>query len=59
MLTDEQFTEKLREYLAQWSEGHEPIVPIMYNNLEDKIIEREKTLELPCYEKLDKTGLNV
>ena len=45
--TDGEFEEGLRSYLAQFSEGHEPTVPLMINT--DGTIDREKTLGLACY----------
>jgi hypothetical protein len=45
--TDAEFENKLRSYLAQFSEGHEPAVPLMINT--DGTIDREKTLGLACY----------
>jgi hypothetical protein len=37
----------LTAYLAQFSEGAEPIVPVHYDC--DGSINREKTLALPCF----------
>jgi len=45
--TDEQFEQELKAYLAQFSEGLEPAVPLMMNT--DGTINREKTLGLACY----------
>lgn len=46
-MNDIEFENKLRLYLAQFSEGQEPMVPLMLE--EDGIINREKTLGLVCY----------
>jgi hypothetical protein len=45
--TDNEFIAALTSYLAQFSEGHEPIVPFFKN--EDGSINRNRTLALPCY----------
>lgn len=46
-MTEAEFVAKLTAYLAQFSEGHEPTVPLFKNH--DGSIDREKTLALPCY----------
>jgi len=46
-MTDKEFKEKLRAYLAQFSGGRKPIVPLEKNP--DGTIDREKTLALPCF----------
>jgi hypothetical protein len=45
--TDSEFEHELKAYLAQYSEGQEPAVPVMLND--DGTINREKTLALECY----------
>lgn len=45
--TDAEFIAALTAYLALFSEGHEPIVPLHYNS--DGSINREKTLASPCF----------
>ncbi len=47
MTTDAEFEKQLRDYLARFSEGQEPTVPLMIND--DGTINREKTLGLVCY----------
>ena len=46
-MTDVDFTAILTAHLAQFSEGHQPIVPLFKNS--DGSIDRDKTLALPCY----------
>lgn len=46
-MTDAEFEKQLRDYLARFSEGQEPTVPLMIND--DGTINREKTLGLVCY----------
>ncbi len=46
-MTDADFTAILTAHLAQFSEGHQPIVPLFKNS--DGSIDRDKTLALPCY----------
>jgi hypothetical protein len=46
-MTDAEFTASLAAYLAQFSEGPEPMVPLFKHD--DGSIDREKTLALPCY----------
>jgi len=46
-MTDQQFKEQLRDYLAQFSGGRKPIVPLVSNS--DGTINRERTLAMPCY----------
>lgn len=41
------FFDTLRNYLALFSEGQQPIVPLLQN--EDGTIRRSATLDLPCY----------
>jgi hypothetical protein len=45
--TDNEFMAALTSYLAQFSEGHQPIVPLLKND--DGSIDRDKTLALPCF----------
>ena len=52
-MTDADFTATLTAYLAQFSEGHQPIVPLFRND--DGSIDRDKTLALPCYLNLART----
>jgi len=47
MITDTEFEKQLRNYLARFSEGQEPTVPLMIND--DGTINHEKTLGLVCY----------
>lgn len=47
MQTDSEFIARLTAYLAQFSEGQPPAVPLFKND--DGSIDREKTLALPCY----------
>lgn len=51
--TDNEFIAALTSYLAQFSEGHKPLVPLFKN--EDGSINRDKTLALPCYMNLSHT----
>jgi len=44
---DKDFHEELRAYLAQFSEGLQPIIPLKFNA--DGSINREGTLEAPCF----------
>ncbi len=46
-ISDAVFLERLTAYLAQFSEGTEPIVPLHYNS--NGSINREKTLASPCF----------
>ena len=46
-MTDDEFVAKLTAYLAQFSEGDKPTVPLF--NKDDGSIDRNKTLALPCY----------
>lgn len=46
-MTDFEFIAALTSYLALFSEGHEPTVPLFKKS--DGSIDREKTLALPCY----------
>ena len=46
-MNDIEFEQELTNYLRQFSEGHEPAVPLFYR--QDGSINREKTLALPCY----------
>ena len=46
-MTDDEFIAKLTAYLAQFSEGDKPTVPLF--NKADGSIDRSKTLVLPCY----------
>jgi hypothetical protein len=46
-MTDIEFVANLTVYLAQFSEGQEPTVPVFKKA--DGLIDREKTLALPCY----------
>lgn len=46
-MTDIEFTVHLTAYLAQFSEGQEPITPLFKKD--DGSIDRDKTLALPCY----------
>ena len=45
--TDIEFIAALTSYLAQFSEGHKPVVPLFKNA--DGSINRDRTLALPCY----------
>ena len=45
--TDAEFMASLTAYLRQFSEGHEPTVPLFKND--DGSINREKILALPCF----------
>jgi hypothetical protein len=45
--TDDEFTASLTAYLAQFSAGQDPVVPLFKND--DGSINREKTLALPCF----------
>ena len=47
-LTDEQFIALLRNYLRQFSEDREPVVPLKRNN--DGTIDRVATLRMRVYE---------
>jgi hypothetical protein len=47
MQTDSEFISRLTAYLAQFSEGQQPMVPLFRND--EGSIDREKTLALPCY----------
>ena len=47
MNTDAEFAASLTAYLRQFSEGHEPSVPLFRND--DGSINRDKTLALPCF----------
>jgi hypothetical protein len=51
-MTDAEFTETLTAYLAQFSEGHPPAIPLFKKA--DGSIDRNKTLALPCF-----TGLRL
>ena len=51
MITDTEFEKQLRDYLARFSEGQEPTVPLMIND--DGTINQEKTLGLVCYSDLE------
>jgi len=46
-MTDAVFVAKLTAYLAQFSEGDKPTVPLF--SKDDGSIDRNKTLALPCY----------
>jgi hypothetical protein len=46
-MTDADFIARLTAYLAQFSEGQQPMVPLFKND--DGSIDRNKTLTLPCY----------
>ena len=46
-MTDEQFKQALTDYLAQFSEGRKPIVPL--KSLPNGKLDRKGTLSLPCY----------
>ena len=46
-MNDQTFENQLRDHLAQFSEGHSPVVPLFKNP--DGSINREKTLALPCF----------
>ena len=46
-MTDSEFAASLAAYLAQFSEGHKPTVPLFKKD--DGSIDRDKTLALPCY----------
>ena len=46
-MTDVEFTARLTAYLAQFSEGHKPTVPLFKKD--DGSIDRDKTLALPCF----------
>ncbi|HZI56849.1 MAG TPA: hypothetical protein VFF39_08740 [Verrucomicrobiae bacterium] len=52
-MTDAGFAAALTAYLAQFSEGHQPIVPLFKNN--DGSIDRDKTLALPCFAGMPRT----
>jgi hypothetical protein len=52
-MTDAEFTASLTAYLAQFSEGYEPMVPLFKND--DGSIDRAKTLALPCYSNFPRT----
>jgi len=45
--TDAEFIAALTAYLAQFSEGQSPIVPLFKRD--DGTIDRDKTLALPCF----------
>lgn len=47
--TDEQFEDGLRKYLAQFSEGQEPDVPLLLEEGTSGSILRTQTLALVCY----------
>lgn len=47
MKTDTEFVAALTGYLAQFSEGEPPEVPLFRKD--DGSIDREKTLALPCF----------
>jgi hypothetical protein len=47
MKTDTEFVAALTVYLAQFSEGESPEVPLFRKD--DGSIDREKTLALPCF----------
>jgi len=47
MTSDSEFTASLAAYLAQFSEGHKPTVPLFKKD--DGSIDRDKTLALPCF----------
>jgi hypothetical protein len=49
-MTDAEFKARLTTYLAQFAEGHKPIVPLIKNA--DGTINREETLALPCYQNI-------
>ena len=46
--TDTEFVAQLRSHLAQFKDGHKPVVPLVRNL--DGSINRAETLALPCYE---------
>ncbi len=46
-MTDIEFMARLTAFLAQFSEGQEPTVPLFKKD--DGSIDRNKTLLLPCY----------
>ncbi len=46
-MTDEEFLNGCKKYLAQFSEGHKPIIPYLKN--EDGKIKRADTLNLACF----------
>ena len=46
-MTDTEFMIRLTAYLAQFSEGQAPTVPLFKKH--DGSIDRKKTLALPCY----------
>ncbi len=46
-LTDAELVVHLTAYLAQFSEGQNPVVPLLTND--DGSINRSKALVLPCY----------
>ncbi|HEV7522986.1 MAG TPA: hypothetical protein VGP89_17930 [Candidatus Angelobacter sp.] len=46
-MTDQEFKQSLTDYLKQFSEGFEPTVPLFHKD--DGSIDREKTLNLPCF----------
>jgi hypothetical protein len=52
--TDAEFEDKLRSYLAQFSEGQRPVVPLLLND--DGTINRKKTLGLVCYSGIGADG---
>jgi hypothetical protein len=45
--SDDELLASLAAYLKQFSEGHEPVVPLFWDD--SGSIDREKTLALPCY----------
>jgi hypothetical protein len=47
-MTDIEFMARLTAYLAQFSEGQEPTVPVFKKD--NGSIDRNKTLALPCYD---------
>jgi hypothetical protein len=51
--SDSDFIAALTSYLAQFSEGHQPVVPLFKND--DGSIDRDKTLALPCFMNLSRT----
>lgn len=46
-MTDQEFIDQLTAYLAQFSEGESPEVPVFRNA--DGSLNREKMLALPCF----------